>query len=188
MATKSVNRTLDIPSGRLEIYVDKARQARAEKLIQSVPSILTKSYENGTRKFGEKLLRIVKKCLSTGMPPAGSEVSWLPHAEATVKALGEHTLLKWTGQYKRSVNIYHQRNRTYVGLPNNVRKIRKKGKGKESGKTLNQIAILLEYGSKDSNLPPRPLWAPAYKAAGGTKVLQKILRNEIRKQLRNHGF
>nr|UVM89042.1 MAG: virion morphogenesis family protein [Bacteriophage sp.]UWI36606.1 MAG: virion morphogenesis family protein [Bacteriophage sp.] len=186
MATKSVNRTLDIPSGRLEIYVDKAQQARAEKLIQSVPSILTKSYENGTRKFGEKLLRIVKKCLSTGMPPAGSGVSWPPHAANTVKALGEHTLLNWTGQYKRSVNIYHQRNRTYVGLPNNVKKIRKKGK--ESGKTLNQIAILLEYGSRDSNLPPRPLWAPAYKAAGGTKVLQKILRNEIRKQLRNHGF
>jgi hypothetical protein len=186
MATKSVNRTLDIPSGRLEIYVNKAQQARAEKLIQSVPSIITKSYENGTRKFGEKLLRIVKKCLSTGMPPAGSGVSWPSHAANTVKALGEHTLLNWTGQYKRSVNIYHQRNRTYVGLPNNVRKIRKKGK--ESRKTLNQIAILLEYGSKDSNLPPRPLWAPAYKAAGGTKVLQKILRNEIRKQLRNHGF
>nr|UWI07750.1 MAG: virion morphogenesis family protein [Bacteriophage sp.] len=187
MATKSVNRTLGIPSGRFEIYVNKAQQARAEKLIQSVPSILTKSYENGTRKFGEKLLRIVKKCLSTGMPPSGSEVSWPHHAVSTVKALGEHTLLKWTGQYKRSVNIYHQRNRTYVGLPNNVRKIRKK-KGKESGKTLNQIAILLEYGSRDSNLPPRPLWAPAYKAAGGTKILQKILRNEIRKQLRNHGF
>lgn len=186
MATKSVNRTLDIPSGRFEIYVNKAQQARAEKLIQSVPSILTKSYENGTRKFGEKLLRIVKKCLSTGKPPAGSEVSWPSHAISTVKALGEHTLLNWTSQYKKSVNIYHQRNRTYVGLPNNVKKIRKKGK--ESGKTLNQIAILLEYGSRDSNLPPRPLWAPAYKAAGGTKVLQKILRNEIRKQLRNHGF
>ena len=186
MATKSVNRTLDIPSGRLEIYVDKAQQARAEKLIQSVPSILTKSYENGTRKFGEKLLRIVKKCLSTGMPPAGSGVSWPPHAANTVKALGEHTLLNWTGQYKRSVNIYHQRNRTYVGLPNNVRKIRKKGK--ESKKTLNQIAILLEYGSRDSNLPPRPLWAPAYKVAGGNKSLQKEIRNEIRKQLRKHGF
>lgn len=186
MATKSVNRTLDIPSGRLEIYVDKAQQARAEKLIQSVPSILTKSYENGTRKFGKKLLRIVKKCLSTGMPPAGSGVSWPPHAANTVKALGEHTLLNWTGQYKRSVNIYHQRNRTYVGLPNNVRKIRKKGK--ESKKTLNQIAILLEYGSRDSNLPPRPLWAPAYKVAGGNKLLQKEIRNEIRKQLRKHGF
>lgn len=186
MATKSVNRTLGIPSGRFEIYVNKAQQARAEKLIQSVPSILTKSYENGTRKFGEKLLRIVKKCLSTGMPPAGSGVSWPPHAANTVKALGEHTLLNWTGQYKRSVNIYHQRNRTYVGLPNNVKKIRKKGK--ESKKTLNQIAILLEYGNRDSNLPPRPLWAPAYKVAGGNKSLQKEIRNEIRKQLRKHGF
>lgn len=60
MATKSVNRTLGIPSGRFEIYVDKAQQARAEKLIRSVPSILTKSYVEGTRKFGEQLLRIVK--------------------------------------------------------------------------------------------------------------------------------
>lgn len=186
MATKSVNRTLGIPSGRFEIYVDKAKQARAERLIRDIPSILTKSYENGTRKFGEQLLRIVKKCLSTGMPPAGSGVSWPPHSVSTVKSLGEHTLLNWTKQYKRSVNIYHQRNRTYVGLPNNVRKIRKKGK--ESKKTLNQIAILLEYGSRDSNLPPRPLWAPAYKVAGGNKSLQKEIRNEIRKQLRKHGF
>lgn len=60
MATKSVNRTLSISSGRFEIYVDKAQQARAEKLIRSVPSILTKSYAEGTRKFGEQLLRIVK--------------------------------------------------------------------------------------------------------------------------------
>ena len=186
MATKSVNRTLGIPFGRFEIYVDKAQQARAERLIRDIPSILTKSYENGTRKFGKQLLRILKKCLSTGTPPAGSGVSWPPHSASTVKSLGEHTLLNWTGQYRRSVNIYHQRNRTYVGLPNNVRKIRKKGKG--SKKTLNQIAILLEYGSRDSNLPPRPLWAPAYKVAGGNKSLQKEIRNEIRKQLRKHGF
>ena len=98
MATKSVNRTLGIPSGRFEIYVDKAQQARAEKLIRSVPSILTKSYVEGTRKFGEQLLRIVKKCLSTGMPPAGSGVSWPPHSASKHLRL----LVQYCYQYRFS--------------------------------------------------------------------------------------
>ena len=34
-------------------------------------------------------------------------------------------------------------------------------------------SIMLEYGSRDGNLPPRPLWAPAFKAAGGKAALQK---------------
>lgn len=32
---------------------------------------------------------------------------------------------------------------------------------------------MLEYGSRDGNLPPRPLWAPAFKAAGGKAALQR---------------
>lgn len=42
---------------------------------------------------------------------------------------------------------------------------------------------MLEYGSRDGNLPPRPLWAPAFKAAGGA-ALQKEIRNEVRKEIR----
>lgn len=182
MPSKSVNITLSIPVGSLEIYVDKRKQARAERLIAKTPSILTKGYEKGTEKFGNQLLRIVRRSLNKGVPPRGSEVSWPPHAPGTLKEYGDHTMLNLTGQYARSVTLVKGKKRTFVGLPIGIKKITYTDK--TSRKTLNQIAIMLEYGSRDGNLPPRPLWNPAFKAAGGKAVLQKEIRNEIRKEIR----
>lgn len=196
MPSKSVNINLSTPIGSLEIYVDKREQARAESLIAQTPSILTKGYAKGTEKFGNQLLRIVRRSLNTGMPPKGSGVSWPPHSPGTLKKYGEHTkksgehtkksgertLLNLTGQYAKSVTIVKGKKRTFVGLPIGIRKITYTGK--TSRKTLNQIAIMLEYGSRDGNLPPRPLWDPAFKAAGGKAALQKAIRNEIRKEIR----
>lgn len=185
MPSKSVNINLSIPIGSLEIYVDKREQARAERLIAQTPSILTKGYAKGTEKFGNQLLRIVRRSLNTGVPPIGSGVSWPPHAPGTIKKYkkyGDHTMLHLTGQYARSVTLVKGKKRTFVGLPIGIRKITYTGK--TSRKTLNQIAIMLEYGSRDGNLPPRPLWGPAFKTAGGKAALQKEIRNEIRKEIR----
>lgn len=191
MPSKSVNITLSTPVGPLEIYVDKRKQARAERLIAKTPSILTEGYAKGTEKFGNQLLRIVRRSLNTGVPPRGSGVSWPPHAPGTLKkyhAPGtlkkyrDHTMLNLTGQYARSVTLVKGKKRTFVGLPIGIKKITYTGK--TSRKTLNQIAIMLEYGSRDGNLPPRPLWNPAFKAAGGKAALQKEIRNEIRKEIR----
>lgn len=188
MPSKSVNITLSTPVGPLEIYVDKREQARAERLIAKTPSILTEGYAKGTEKFGNQLLRIVRRSLNTGVPPRGSGVSWPPHAPGTLKKYGKlkkyknHTLLNLTGQYARSVTLVKGKKRTFVGLPIGIKKITYTGK--TSRKTLNQIAIMLEYGSRDGNLPPRPLWNPAFKAAGGKAALQKEIRNEIRKEIR----
>lgn len=187
MPSKSVNITLSTPIGPLEIYVDKREQARAERLIAKTPSILTEGYAKGTEKFGNQLLRIVRRSLNTGVPPRGSEVSWPPHAPGTLKKYalkkyGDHTMLNLTGQYARSVTLVKGKKRTFVGLPIGIKKITYTGK--TSRKTLNQIAIMLEYGSRDGNLPPRPLWNPAFKAAGGKAALQKEIRNEIRKEIR----
>jgi hypothetical protein len=182
MPSKSVNINLSTPIGSLEISVDKREQARAERLIAQTPSILTKGYAKGTEKFGNQLLRIVRRSLNTGMPPKGSGVSWPPHSPGTIKKYGEHTMLNLTGQYAKSVTIVKGKKRTFVGLPIGIRKITYTGK--TSRKTLNQIAIMLEYGSRDGNLPPRPLWGPAFKAAGGKAALQKEIRNEIRKEIR----
>lgn len=182
MPSKSVNITLSTPIGPLEIYVDKREQARAERLIAKTPSILTEGYEKGTEKFGNQLLRIVRRSLNTGVPPRGSGVSWPPHAPGTIKKYGDHTMLNLTGQYARSVTLVKGKKRTFVGLPIGIKKITYTGK--TSRKTLNQIAIMLEYGSRDGNLPPRPLWNPAFKAAGGKAALQKEIRNEIRKEIR----
>lgn len=191
MPSKSVNITLSTPVGPLEIYVDKRKQARAERLIAKTPSILTEGYAKGTEKFGNQLLRIVRRSLNTGVPPRGSGVSWPPHAPGTLKKYGgptmlkkyrDHTMLNLTGQYARSVTLVKGKKRTFVGLPIGIKKITYTGK--TSRKTLNQIAIMLEYGSRDGNLPPRPLWNPAFKAAGGKAALQKEIRNEIRKEIR----
>lgn len=182
MPSKSVNITLLTPVGPLEIYVDKREQARAERLIAKTPSILTEGYAKGTEKFGNQLLRIVRRSLNTGVPPPGTHTSWPKHAPGTVKKYGEHTLLRLTGQYARSVTLVKGKKRTFVGLPIGIKKITYTGK--TSRKTLNQIAIMLEYGSRDGNLPPRPLWDPAFKAAGGKAALQKEIRNEVRKEIR----
>lgn len=109
MPSKSVNITLSTPVGPLEIYVDKREQARAERLIAKTPSILTKGYAKGTEKFGNQLLRIVRRSLNTGVPPRGSGVSWPPHSPGTLKKYGAHTMLNLTGQYARSVTLVRVR-------------------------------------------------------------------------------
>lgn len=193
MPSKKVNINLPNNLGDIQIYVDPFKQRQAERLIAKTPSIMKLGYELGTRKFGNQLLRIVRRSLNKGLPPPGSKVSWPPHATATLKKYGAtailkkyraHTLLNLTGQYARSVTMVTQKDRTFVGLPPGLRKITYSGR--TSRKTLNQIAIMLEYGSRDGNLPPRPLWKPAFEAAGGNVVLEKEIRNQLRKELRKY--
>lgn len=181
---KKVNINISLPIGSVQIYVDPRKQMQAEKLITRTPQIMQKGYDLGSRKFGNQLLRIVRRSLNNGLPPPGSKVSWPPHATATLKKYGAHTLLNLTGQYARSVTMVTQKDRTFVGLPPGLRKITYSGR--TSRKTLNQIAIMLEYGSRDGNLPPRPLWKPAFEAAGGNVVLEKEIRNQLRKELRKY--
>lgn len=182
MASKSVNITISTPLGDLQIYTDPKEQARAEKLISEIPSIMKNAYDRATEKFGNQLLRLVKKCLRTGIPPRGTH--WDPHSANTIKRYGEHTLLNYTGQYLRSVQIVKQKNRTYVGIPTNLKKIRKGDR--TSKRTLNQVAIMLEYGSRGDNLPPRPLWKPVFEQVGGKKVLKETLVRELRKEIRRY--
>lgn len=182
MASKSVNITISTPLGDLQIYTDPKEQARAERLIAETPSIMRNAYDRATEKFGNQLLRLVKKCLRTGTPPRGTH--WDPHSANTIKRYGEHTLLNYTGQYLRSVQIVKQKNRTYVGIPTNLKKIRKGDR--TSKRTLNQVAIMLEYGSRGGNLPPRPLWKPAFEQVGGKKVLKETLVRELRKEIRKY--
>lgn len=184
MASRKININLSNNLCDIQIYVDPVKQRQAERLIAKTPSIMKLGYELGTRKFGNQLLRIVRCSLNKGLPPPGSKVSWPPHATATLKKYGAHTLLNLTGQYARSVTMVTQKDRTFVGLPPGLRKITYSGR--TSRKTLNQIAIMLEYGSRDGNLPPRPLWQPAFEAAGGNKVLEKEIRNQLRKELRKY--
>ena len=112
MASRKVNINLSNNLCDIQIYVDPVKQRQAERLIAKTPSIMKLGYELGTRKFGNQLLRIVRRSLNNGLPPPGSKVSWPPHATATLKKYGAHTLLNLTGQYARSVTMVTQKDRT----------------------------------------------------------------------------
>lgn len=186
---RSINRTIRLPVlANLQIYVDKRDQEKAQRLLDRQPQILRKAYENGAKEFGTILLKIVRTCLNKGEPPRGQEVSWPPHSPHTIKKFGSHPLLHLTGQYARSVQIMKNKNgNIFVGVPQ-VMKERMKSKsqeGRSSGnsiRTLNQIAYILEVGT--SSIPPRPLWKPAYQAAGGPKKVREIMVKHIRKEIK----
>lgn len=178
----SIQKSIKVPSlGDFNIYVDKSDQARAERLIHSMPKIMIEGYEKGTEQFGKKLLKLIKYSIKNGIPPKG--VSWQPHSPNTKKTLGEHPLFVWTGQYLRSVGVYKTKRRVFVGLPPYVKKLRKSGRSKLS---LNRVATLLEYGNIKGTLPPRPLWGPSYRAAGGNKELIKEIRRALQKEVRRY--
>lgn len=185
---QSVN--ISIPlfgTARLDIYVDDRDQRAAERFLKNQPAVLNRAYNNAATEFGNKLLKIVKKCIMTGKPPPNQGVSWPPHSEWTKKRFGEHPLLNLTGQYYREVKILRtKKGRVMVGVPK-VLKERPSSKSQggtstNSIRTLNQIAYILEVGT--SNIPPRPLWRPAYQAAGGPKEIRNLMVKHIRKEIR----
>lgn len=188
----SINLSIRLPSiGNLQIYVDPRDQAKAQRLLDKQPEILRRAYRNGATEFANRVKRIVTSCINKGMPPPGQGVSWPPHSEYTKKKFGEHPLLKLTGQYARSIIVSQNRDGVvFVGVPS-VRKQRpapkrQSGTGKVGSsygsRTLSQIAYILEVGS--NHIPPRPLWRPAYQAAGGPKEVRKLMIKHIRREIR----
>lgn len=189
MATISINKTLStrtLPADfDVRIYVNPKQQAKAQKLLDSMPHIYHEAYTKATITFGKKLARLVRRCIKIGQPPPGSKVSWPPHTKNTIRRWGEHPLLNLTGTYMRAIKIQHNKSRTWVGVPANL-----PGGQKNSKLTLNQIAMILEFGSTTGTnafIMPRPLWRPAWKCIAGNKnekfkiTLMRALQREIRK-------
>lgn len=172
---------------RLDIYVDSRDQQAAERFLKNQPAVLNRAYNNAATEFGNKLLKIVKKCIMTGKPPPNQGVSWPPHSEWTKKRFGEHPLLNLTGQYYREVQLMRSKyGRVMVGVPKVIkeRMVSKSNGGvtADSTRTLNQIAYILEVGT--ANIPPRPLWKPAYQSAGGPKEIRNLMVKHIRREIR----
>lgn len=179
---KSLYITLPTIVGEIDIYVNRNQQAKAERLIQKCPSILSKSYEVAAMRFANRLARIAKTCISRGMPPPGSRVSWPPHSINTIKTIGSHTLLYWSSQYWRNIKPIKRGKHIAVGLPHRLIKTRPDGKSSK-GKTLTQVAKMLEFGSVSGKLPPRPLWTVLWDSSMKDKFKKELIL-EIRKQIR----
>ena len=194
--SRSINKTLgDL---RIQLYANKSQQAKAQRLLDKMPNIYKEAFTRASQEFGERLVKIVKKCLAIAQAPPNSGLSWKPHSARTVQNLGAHPLLHYTGTYMNSIGIQRSPTRTWVGLNYNRQGGSRNARGRAttgsaratqrppSKLTLNQIAIINEFGSRDGKIPPRPLWQPAWKSIGGNSAYQKLLRDCLRKELQKY--
>lgn len=174
MATKT---NIDFPSPQnisIEVKLEGEWQ-RVEAAIGKLSPDILKGYEIATNKYANKLLRIIKRAVLSGTPPPGGGVNWPPLSPDTIKRYGDHPIYNLTGTFSKAIGFFHYKSRTYVGLP------LARGRSSSGGLTLNQLAKLLEFGG--THIPPRPLWGPSFKAAGGIDELRRNILTEIRRKL-----
>lgn len=158
---------INFPSPVPQIELSRGSQWKlTERVLTTLPDAVRRGYDSGVNKFSRTLLQVIKRAIATGTPPKGSGITWQPTKRGNKPYYIQ-------GEFYRSIGLYKYKSRTLVGMPINIRH--------RKGLTLNQLAILLENGSP--RIPARPLWRPAYKAAGGNTAMKKVLLTEIRKSV-----
>lgn len=181
-----LNITIPTVLGDLSLVANQRTIDRVTKTIEKTPNLLNKAYELVGNQYAQRIAKMAKRCISRGMPPPGSGVSWQPHAESTVRRLGEHGLLYWSSQYYHNIQVIKRGKHISVGVPSNVRKTRPDHykRNNSSVRTLSQVAKILEYGSLDGRIPARPLWRYIWKSVNGPIGYKKDLIQEINRQVR----
>lgn len=173
MATSKVNINLpQMPELEIKMF---GQWSKVDMLGTGLPQSIQAGYDAGINIVGARILRIVKRAIKSGTPPIGSGVYWPPLSPETIDRHGPHGIYDLTGTYARVIDIQRYKNRTYVGIPKGARLSHK------SSLSLNEVAILLEYGGQ--RIPPRPLWAPSYKSLGGDEAVRKEIMRSIRSRL-----
>ena len=163
------------PIPKIEIR-NTGNWVKVENGLTHLQPAIQHGYDIGVAKFSDKLIRIIRKAIHTHKPPAGSGVQWAPlkrNHDGGIKRNHDGGIYYLKGDYYKAVGVYKYRNRILVGMPSGTKHY--------SGLTLNQLAIILEYGNE--NIPARPLWRPSLKSAGGPKELRNILMKEIRRSI-----
>ena len=185
MASKKISIPMP-PMPRISIKLEGDWVA-AESLVWDLPRSIKEGYDVAAAKIAKEIVAIVRRAIKTGLPPGNSGVTWQALAPTTIRVHGAHPIYNLTGLYSRSIGIYNYKNRTIVGLPLNTRL-------PEKSLTLNQLAIILEHGSKinpdgtGGGIPARPLWRPSYKSYGGNEKVRKVIVSEIKKKLKSTGL
>lgn len=169
---------IGIPSiPEIELHITGDWQ-RAITMGEGISSSIKKGYDKGVNKFSRSVLKIIQRAIRSGTPPSGSGVFWQPLSPATIKTWGLHRIYNLNGVLLRSIGIQRYKSRTFIGIP-----IGKRPGNQRAKLTLNQVAIVLEYGSSDGRIPSRPLFNPSMTAAGGREKLRKDIIWGIRSQL-----
>lgn len=176
-----------------EIYVKPLDQRRLEIFFQRFPHLVEQAYEKATHRFAVILLGIIRKAISTGMPPPGGGASWAPLTEGTIKNYtkwGHGRAHPWyvLGQMRREINIFKSnKKRVYVGFPRGVTATHPNPNSRSKSRpSLATLAASLE--SDTDHRSGRPLFNPAFKSAGGYERIQKFIIQELKKVFRKYGY
>lgn len=189
MASKSVNITLpEMPQVEVKMY---GEWQKVDMLIHHMAPNVLQAYHYSAQRCAKHIMKIVRKAILTGRPPLGAR--WTPLSPSTIRTHGEHDIYNLNGHYAKSIGLHQYPGRIIVGVPVNM-KLPPGKNGKIKNLTMNQLAILLEHGSKmvegaSNDIPARPLWAPSFKEYGGKERLKKEILRDIRRNLiRNFGL
>lgn len=193
MVRYQINHYVETPFGQLHIFSDPVETKKAKDLIDKSPHILWNAYKDAAERFGKIIIKEAKRCVNSGMPPKG--VSWPPLSEKYVAKMGGDDRIYYKqGQYEENIGVWEvpvyyrsgafAKNRYYVGLPQDVKKLNPKH-NRFTDITLLRVAQILEQGNLPY-LPPRPLWEPLFKANGGKDRIKTYVRNAIKRQLQKY--
>ncbi len=193
MAKYQINHYVDTPFGQLHVFTDPAETRRAEKLLKETPKILWEAWKDAAERYGKNIIKEARRCIDSGTPPKGAH--WPPLSKKYVESVGgdDRIYLK-TVQYYESIGVHREnmyysgsgafaRPRYFVGLPNGVLKYPVRFKSKRKPLTLQEVARILEQGTINGMIPPRPLWKPLFDASGGKDRIKIFARNAIKRQL-----
>jgi hypothetical protein len=202
MASVRVNTYIDSPFGRVQIYTDPEAQAKAERLLRETPKLLTKAYVDAAERYGKEILKMAKRCVETSTPPKGTQWPLLGKRYAERKADYPRTQWYYDGAcYLENIGIWKERivypsnfsgirtgNRVYIGLPTGKHHdMAGMASRSNSGPplTLQKIGKILEQGSRDGTIKPRPLWKPLYDLYG-KKDIKVLVKNAIIRQIKQY--
>lgn len=172
----------------LEIY-NEAGWKKAEDVPKKAARAIQKGYDKAVTSYAKDLLRIVRKSITRGRPPKGTY--WEPLSPNSIKKWSkqypEHHLMSLTGEYLRSIGSFTRGKRSYIGVVSGQKRQGPHPDG--NNLTMNQVAIIQEFGTANDRVPARPLWRSAVKEVerGRTSLKAQIIF-DIRRQLINEGF
>lgn len=169
-----------------KLYINKGKLAKAQEFFDKMPEHMNSAYEKACNLFAKQILAKVRKAIATGTPPPAPNVSWPPLAPKTLKIYekwGYDEASPWLllGQMLQEVNIFkNNRGRYYVGFKPNTKAIQPNPNSTSTKPrpTIAKLANMLERGGDYH--PPRPLFNPAYVAAGGKERLENFILRELK--------
>lgn len=110
------------------------------------------------------------------------DLGWAPLAERTQRKKKNHKTDAYidTELYMKSIRVWKDGDKAYVGIKKGVVYKRKSG-----NVTLDRVARWMEYGTTGrSAQPARPLWAPTIEEVGGAEGIRDFVVDAIFRRLK----